>query len=305
MPINDPHLNYYEVILDGRDATNSGDVNYTKLDFPVFELAGKLKLEEISHMKVLEVMIPFTYYVVNASNESMNLNDASVNQSFTLVHGTYTPGGIVTELTAKLNAQGSLSTYGVTYDSNSLSLSIFNNSVPNSAFSITFSSLLLPTDNLFTILGFPAGAQTSQTHEPAGRGNVLLGTVTQLLGGNYYHLNSHEIGNQTDTFLPRGSEFFGNGGPQLATIPRTQHVFGEPSHWQDPSPEEWFDFQNLQTLTKMDLFITDNRNTILKFNGDSFMVKLGVLLNDASKHKHVEGLTTKKLKVGKRASHGH
>lgn len=86
-------------------------------------------------------------------------------------------------------------------------------------------------------------------------------------------------------FLPRGSEQFGNGGPQMAVVP-TDGIRGDDIHYKDPAPELWFDMRGMETLTRMDLFITDGgSHEILRFNGKAFTVKIGVLLaNSSMKH---------------------
>jgi len=287
-------LTYYEVILDSSNATYPQDSGYTKLDFPFFEIAGKLALNNIAYAKVLEVMIPFSYYTVNTLNNALQLIDSSGSFPLVISPGTYSPPSMVTELQTVLNNSASTFTYTVLYNSADLSFSIYNNSAVTAPFSVTFSIAL---DTLGFVLGFGSGIQASQTFDGAAGGNRLKGSVSSLLGHSYIFLNSQAIGNDTDLFLPRGSVRFGNGGPQLATIPRlTQESGGSDIHWIDPCPQKWFDLQNLDSLTGMDLFITDPNGNILTFNGKSFMVKLGVLLADTSQLR-ASHMSAKKIKV--------
>tara|TARA_R110002126_G_scaffold39351_3_gene116855 strand:+ start:2112 stop:3023 length:912 start_codon:yes stop_codon:yes gene_type:complete len=294
MPIDDPGLSYYEIILDGEDATGAANASYSSLDYPSFELAGKLLLTDIAYLKVLEVMIPFSYYTINSVNNTFTLSDTSGVYTVTIAPGTYDPTTIGAELTLKLNASGTGFTYSVTYISSDLTLEIVNNAGVSNPFTITFST---GRDTLGKVVGFGEGAQASQTFDAPTGGNKLKGSVTQLRGSNYLYLNSSTIGTNVDLFLPRGSLRFGNGGPQIAAIPRLSDTFGDPLHYDDPASTKWFDMHNFKTLTAMDLFVSDGPNgSILQFNGKSFMVKLGVLLWDTSVTQ-ADNVKVKKLKT--------
>jgi hypothetical protein len=289
-------LSYYEIILDSRDASNKYDPAYTSLDYPSFDLGGKLQLQKIAYMKVIEASIPFTYYTVNSDNNAITLSDSSGVFSITLAPGTYSPSAMIAELTAKFAATPTIYTYTVTYNPADLSFSVFNGAAVSNPFTITFS---LGRDTLGVVLGFPQGAQTSQTFNAGAGGNRLAGGASELLGTNFLYVNSNAIGNEMDMFLPVGSSQFGNGGPQMAVIPTEGLTFGDDFHYQDPAPTLWYDMRDIESLTKMDLFITDGGSQrILKFNGRGYMIKLGVLLAD----KAVEHgtITTGSLQIRKR-----
>ena len=296
MPIDLEKLTYYEIILDGEDATSTYNNQFTALDYPSFEVAGKIPLSRIAYMKVLEVTIPYTYYVINSVNGSFTLTDTSGSFTVTIAPGTYTPAAIVTELIAKINATPTTFVYGVTFNATNQTLFFVNNAGVSSPFTITFS---IGRDTLGRVLGFSAGPQVSQTFLVAD-GNRLTGSVTQLGGENYLYVNSNAVGGLMDLFLPRGSLRFGNGGPQMAAVPRDTKTFGEPIHWIDPCPQKWFDMAEMTSLSKMDIFITDGPNgDILKFNGKSFMIKVGVLVSDSSTV-HGGEITAKKVKITRR-----
>lgn len=276
-------LTYYEIILDSRDASYSADPAYTSLDYPTFELGGKLKAEKIAYMKVLEASIPFSYYTVNADNFNATLIDTTpLNVNFLLDQGTYTPAAMITMLQGKLNGLGSAFTYTVSYNASTLAFTISNGSaVPGNIFHMVFSTPGVRKDNLATVLGFAVGTVSSTFN---GTVNALVGNVSELNGSNFLYVNSNAIGNEVNLFLPRGNQQFGNGGPQMAMIPTSeQGTFGDDMIYKDPAHDLWFNMANIETLTKMDLFLTDGGSQqIVRFNGRSFSVKIGMMLQDSS-----------------------
>lgn len=275
-------LSYYELILDSRDATNPYDAAYSSLDYPSFELGGKLRAEKIAYMKVLEASIPFSYFTVNSDNNDVTLVDLTpLNVTFTLASGTYTAATMITELQGKLNGLGGAFTYTVTFNPNTLAFTIGNgNAGAGNVFTLVFSTAGVRKDTLGAVLGYAAGVVTSGFN---GAENRMTGQVSELLGSNFVYINSNSVGNEVNLFLPRGSNQFGNGGPQMAMVPTTSGAFGDDMIYQDPCHDLWFNMGNIESLTKFDLFISDGGSQqILKFNGRSFSVKIGVLLQDSS-----------------------
>lgn len=278
-------LSYYEINLDSRDATSTADAAYSSLDYPLFELGGKLPLQRIAYMKILSASIPFSYYVINTENNTFTLTDTSGVFLITLKPGTYSSTSMATELTTKLTASASTFTYTATFDSDDQSFSIVNGSVLSLLFTFTFSGL---RTSIAPNLGFSTGVNTSQTHT-ASTGNQLKGSATQLLGASFLYVNSNTVGNDVGMFLPKGSLAFANGGPQMTVVP-TQGVYGDDIHYVDPCPQQWFDMQGMDSLTKMDMFITDGDTlAITKFNGKSFSVKIGLMLqNESQTYGHID-----------------
>jgi hypothetical protein len=276
-------LSYYELILDSRDASYTYDSAYSKFDYPSFELGGKLRAEKIAYMKVLEASIPFSYFTINADNSDVTLVDTTpVNVTFNLTPGTFDSASLITELQTKLNTATTTGfTYVVTFDPVRLAFTISNgNAVPGNTFSLTFSTAGIRKDTLATVLGFPAGVVGSSF--VAGT-NKLVGGVSELLGSNFVYINSNAVGNEVNLFLPRGSNQFGNGGPQMAMVPTTSGTFGDDMIYQDPCHQYWFNTGKIESLTKIDLFISDGGSQeVLRFNGRSFSVKIGMMLADSS-----------------------
>lgn len=61
---------YHEIIIDSRDALSQYSPNYTSLNWPKIFL-GK-ELERVAAVKVLQVIIPKTYYPINSTNNRMD-----------------------------------------------------------------------------------------------------------------------------------------------------------------------------------------------------------------------------------------
>lgn len=282
-------LKYYEYQLDSLDATSSNSEGVAKTDWPLFLLGGKQPLTNIAAFKIIEVQIPFSWYVFNDQNTKPNAN----NTQWTLVEntllgpgaplypeleiGNYAGGSAVaTALQAALN--GVSSGYLVTFNSQ-LQKFLFVCVKPLvTSFSFTFGA---PTNsgnfNPRLYIGFPGGTTTS-TGLSMQSPNVVL-----LSGPNYIYVNSTAIGQLTNLYLPQGAVNLGGGnsGPQMAKIP-VNVSSGNVIFWQDPDPQKWFDVENLPLLNQIDFYLTLGNTTTqipLRLNGLSFSLKLAVLQN--------------------------
>ena len=280
-------LKYYEIELDSLDATNSATAGSAATDFPLFLLGGKTPLSSIAAIKILEVQIPFTWYVFNNENTD---NSSSNLARWTLTEtggGTYYPklavgnyaGGdaLATALQTAINAVSS--GYTVTYSSQTQKLTFTTNKGGVSNFSFTFGlSTNSGNKNIRLYTGFPGGVTNS-----AGL-TLVSPNVVLISGPNYLYVNSLAIGNLTNLYLPQGAENLGGGnsGPQMAKIP-VNASSGETIFWQDPDPQKWFDIEGLTTLNQIDFFLTLGNTTTqipLRLNGLGFSLKLGVLANE-------------------------
>ena len=282
-------LKYYEYQFDSLDATTSNASGVAKTDWPLFLLGGKQPLTNIAAFKILEVQIPFSWYVFNRENTLPNAN----NTQWTLIEtggsssgvplypliqiGNYSGGdALATALMAALN--GVSSGYLVTFDSQLQRFVFVCNKAGVTSFSFTFGA---PTNsgnnNPRLYIGFPGGTTTSI-------GNLIVSPNVVLISGpNYIYVNSAAIGQLTNLYLPQGAENLGGGnsGPQMAKIP-VNVSSGNVIFWQDPDPQKWFDVENLPLLNQIDFYLTLGNTTTqipLKLNGLSFSLKLGVLQN--------------------------
>jgi hypothetical protein len=282
-------LKYYEYQLDSLDATSSNSTGVAKTDWPLFLLGGKQPLTNIAAFKILEVQIPFSWYVFNDQNTKVNANNTQWTLTETggsndgqalypqLAIGNYAGGSaLATALQAALN--GVSSNYLVQFDTQTQKFRFSTTKTLVSAFSFTFGA---PTNsgnfNPRLYIGFPGGTTTSVALLMEAPNVVLIS------GPNYVYVNSTAIGQLTNLYLPQGAVNLGGGnsGPQMAKIP-VNISSGNVIFWQDPDPQKWFDVENLPLLNQIDFYLTLGNTTTqipLRLNGLSFSLKLAVLQN--------------------------
>lgn len=258
---------YNEIYLDSRDSvTNS--LQYVNTDWPLFYL--ERPLYNVMGIKVLEAEIPFSYHVINSSNNTFTLVEPLVGSAtITLPVGTYTATSLATILASLLTAASPASrTYTVTFNTTTQRYSI---TTSFDTFTLTFGVVGNPgITNPRLFLGMNAGANPSS-------GVLLVSPITvQSSGPNYVFLNSDILGISMETTLPQLYVAGGGKGPQIAKIPMAAN-YNEICFYKDPAPEKWFDIPNLQQIQKFDLYCTlGNTNEKIRFNGQNFSLKLGV-----------------------------
>jgi hypothetical protein len=120
---------------------------------------------------------------------------------------------------------------------------------------------------------------------PEGQASLTAPNVMNLSGPNYLYLCSSQLGPLVDVFLPNerlnGNEL-GSKGPELAKVP-VEVNSGNIIFWSDPDPSKWFDLDNLQSLPSLDFYCSigiNNENKPIRFNGQGFSIKMGVLIGD-------------------------
>jgi len=284
---------YFEMLLDSLDTTNSPDASVSSLNWPLFYLGRPLN--QIAGVKIIEAQIPFSYYVFTPNNNTFLLTVAGqvTNAVVTIPPGNYSPSTIVTMLTTQLNA--ALHSTGNPSNSFSVTLSGPTSSPNTGQFTFTLNTGNLPVPTSFTFgqpgdtgqtnprlfLGFPAG--TSNFTFVNGTGMVLNSSANLISGPNYLYINSQKIGQLANMYLPSGAINLGGGtnGPQIAKVPVTVQPGGI-ILWQDPDPSKFFDFENLVNFADVDFYLTlGNSSYIVDLNGLSFSLKLGILVNKA------------------------
>lgn len=289
-------LKYYEFQLDSLDATSANSEGVASTDWPRFLLGGKQPLSNIAAFKIIEVQIPFSWYVFNTQNTSFNGDPGGTpnpGSQWTLVEtggassgvslypviatGNYNGGStLATALQNSLNAVSSL--YTVTFVSQTQKFTFTTTKAGVTSFRFTFG---LPTNsgnkNPRFYMGFPGGVTSSS-------GTTMVSPNAVLISGpNYLYVNSAAIGQLTNLYLPQGAVNLGGGnaGPQMAKIP-VNVSSGNVIFWQDPDPQKWFDVENLPILNQVDFYLTLGNTTTqipLQLNGLSFSLKLAVLTN--------------------------
>lgn len=106
---------YHEILLDSRDTTSAFNGTYTKENWPKFQL-GK-PLDNVAAIKVLQVVVPKTYYTINSTNNTFNFwtffvsdNPRWTNRGpVTIPVGHYTKAELNTVLSSVLTTAISIS----------------------------------------------------------------------------------------------------------------------------------------------------------------------------------------------------
>ena len=292
-----PNYNYYEFSLDSDNAVRALNGLYPKTDCPLYFLGGKKDLTNIAAVKILEVQIPFSYYLFTTStftglpgNGYFTYTDPLGTQTISL-EGNFTSAQLVTTLKSKLDAArvangGALNAFTVSFDN---SLGKFTISAAF-VFTLTFSA-----NSGYAILGMNQGANTSN-----GSGILVSPNVALVSGPNYLYLNSNAIGTLVNLYLPTTeANPGGNAGPQIAKIP-VNTAPGGIIYWQDPDPQKWFDVENLSQLQQLDFYLSlGNNPEIVRLNGLSFSVKFGVLLNkeNLQENNKVQDMNVKRVRT--------
>ena len=93
-------LEYNEFELDSFDCNQSKNENFYTTDWPNFFL-GK-PLNNVAALKITEVSIPFTFYLINATNNTFQFTEfdgtTTHTQTITIPIGNYSSTSIATEL---------------------------------------------------------------------------------------------------------------------------------------------------------------------------------------------------------------
>ncbi len=290
---------YYEFSLDSYTGTQAYTSSESKLDWPVFKVGGKRPLKNIAGVKIIEAEIPFTYYVLNENNNKFILRETGFPDQIVVMTETL-PGGVLVPALGNYSAfdmtgssglftrslnfaadlSGSDTVFNVTYDEQTQKFRVFNgraglSSIP---FSLIFGNNQDDgSSNPRFILGFSPG-ETSSTYTTVIGDNLQGSLIAQVTGANYVYLNSQKLGNLVNMYLAEGGQTLGNSGPQLAKIPINVQPNGI-CFWRDPDPEKYFDLENLDTLTEIDMYLTlgtDLKNP-LRLNGGNFSFKLAII----------------------------
>jgi len=316
--INDRY-DYFEFQFDSKDARatllppslDPQVSQYNTTNWPLFTMGRPV--ETIAALKVLEVQIPFSYYIVHSLNNTFILQeqqssplpapDGTYLFSFTITipPGNYTALTLATAVETALNAvttytaSGVTVPYSVTYNSTTKKYSVTANVVEAGTFALVFGSPLDPGfSNPRYVLGYHAGYNIAvPTTGPGVNDFIAIGPlVAQVTGPNYLFLNSSLMGQQCKMFLPEGAFNQGNIGPQIAKIPVNTNPGGI-IYWQNPDPEKWFNLENSNNINNIDFYCTlGNEPTKIDFNGVSFSFTLGILFNRQNEVSQMRAMTS-------------
>lgn len=288
--LND-NLQYFEFSFDSLDTNQTVSSTVSSRDWPLFLL--NRPLSNVAAIKILEVQIPFTYYVFNSTNNTFTLTEnVGPTVTVTIPIGNYSSTSMCSVLSTVMSSVSpNARTYTVTYAGASSTQPntgkfIISSSWNTSTFTLNFGTSEGDKDPSLW-LGFNPGANRSTT-----QGVLVAPNVASITGPNYLYLNSRRMGPLCNMFLPEGADKLGNGtmGPQMVKIPVNVQPNGV-IFWQDPDPQKWFDLENLTHMANIDFYFTmgnTSAQTPLQFNGQSFSLKLGILIY---KRNHTQALS--------------
>lgn len=276
----DENFTYAEFYFDSLDTSQSLVSNSSTRDWPLFLLTKPLY--NVAAVKILEVQIPFTWYVFNSFNNTFTLTEIiGAPATVTLPIGNYSTTSLIPILQTALNtASPNGYTYTVTFSGSS-------SSQPNTGkFTFTSSAGTLFTFQFAGTEGYVDPAMYLGFRGPlpfnSTAGGVLVApNVANVTGPNYVYVQSRKLGSLCDSFLPVGSDKTGGGvtGSEVAKIPVNVQPGGI-IYWQDPAPDMWFDLENLANFADVDFYLSLGNNSPqqpLQLNGSPFSLKLGVL----------------------------
>jgi hypothetical protein len=315
--INDDY-EYHEIIVDSRDALSQFSPSHTSLNWPKIVL-GK-PLERVAAVKVLQVVVPNTYYPINSTNNVFGYYSWFSGDPIrwtnrgpiTIPPGRYTKSELVPVIQSLL---GSTPTSWTISDLPTQTKTLYLNNgttAANRTYMFTFTNTS-QTDaevnnsartNPRKVLGWEGGAGratgASLTPGTSGisvsKGPNVFGNINEVKsattpfvdeinGPPYLYLNSTIIGSMVNVYLDGNGHMVppntGADEEQICSIPVPTTARGENIIYTDPDPQKWFRFGgNLNFPTTFDFFLTSGvNNTPLDLNGQSFVVKLGVLTN--------------------------
>lgn len=283
--VNDDY-EYQEIFLDSLLA-NSTDNAYgpqqtgtsAKTDNPRFLIPFSPTNLPIVGIKILEVMIPFTYYVFNSYNNTFTLTETGTAGSavVTIPVGNYSQSTLTPVLVTLLNAAsatiGNSNTYTVTYSSTTQLLTF---AIPgNSAHAFT---LIMGDYTISPRLWLGLSLGTNVSSNVGGTQTLVSPNVARITGPNYFTLNSRALSGLPVEFPQGNTQLINND--VVCCLPTTSMPSGV-TFWQDPCPEKVFRFSASSvggSYPPLDFWIGMGPDkNVMRLNGDTFTLKLGLI----------------------------
>lgn len=207
----------YEIALDSLDNCGPFIGGNAGTDWPMFRLS--IPMSNVAAVKVLEVQVPVTYYVINRHNNTFILQESNDEEAtVTIPVGNYNAADLVQATEQAIQAAsasiGVNHVYTSTYYPTTAKAAY--TSVGGHAFTLKFGA---PTNsgnvNPRLWLGFNGGNITSVN------GTITTPNVILATGANYLYLNSHSLGTDIKMILSDAAVNISStgNGPQLAKIP--------------------------------------------------------------------------------------
>jgi hypothetical protein len=314
--MTDTQYDYIELQLDSSSASRSDSSVYSRNN-PLFTLGRQIS--NVTGIKVMEVEIPFSYYILDGSNDDTQLpnNRLSVNYDttnialiggyITIAPGMYTATTLVNELNSQFLALQIAEAANFPPYTGSPIVASFSSTTGKITFTVASggNNFTIGENSgfqrpIYNFLGFSNGA-FSAVAGSGGSYSVKAPYAAQITGSDYLYVNSTVLGPLTKCWLPESSitKVVGQTNPQIAKISVNCNPGGVIT-WSDPDPNYWFDTQNLFQLLNIDLYLTlGNDQKPLDLNGLPFSVKLALQVNTNQLNQGYAG-TTGQDRVSKR-----
>jgi hypothetical protein len=256
---------YIELLLDSRNSYSMA-YNIPNTDWGGFYFTQPL--ENIAAIKIVQAEIPFSYYIMNSSNNSFTIQDAGGTFPFTIPIGNYNAADLTSALTTGLNTSGTAITYTITFSPSTGKFTITSPSL---------SGFILMLENDKPMIGFTSGNWSATII--GATATLVAPNFAEITGPNFVYLCSNSIGVYTNCFLAATSTIgSGNDGPQMTRIP-VNFLSGDIIYYNDPTPNHFFDMLTTTQLQRFDLYLTSGTSTVpLSLNGLSFTVKIGLYI---------------------------
>ena len=265
-----PTLRYFEYEFDSQDAVLGYSASESKLDWPNFQM--ERPINNIAGLKVLEVQIPFSFYVINQFNNTFVLVTNNGNFTITIPEGNYDSASLIVATTLALQSADPMGSWVITYSDITGKFTFYSAIL----FSLVFGAAnSAGDDNPAFIYGFNTGASDTGLVLRAPR-------VADITGPLYVYLCSDVLGTLCALHLPASAELSQGGlGPEIAKIPVNANPWNI-INWIDPDPQKFFDVESLFTLQSVDFYLTLGKNPRkpLKLNGLPFSIKLGIVISN-------------------------
>jgi len=209
-------------------------------------------------MRILEAIIPFSFYNINSTNNTFIFNDGVADRTVTLTPGQYDYITFPTEIQTKMNTFGIL-TFTVVYNPNTKNLTITETSGPTN-FDLKFVS----TDEICDFIGF-----LRQTY--TGVSTYTAPYITNFRPYNY-------IGMKLDNFQPSKNtiyDFYSINNVStvegfLSVFPLYNVKFGENLIYNDLSIYNNIFWQNKALFTEklnFKLYLISSNSFLVSQNG--------------------------------------
>lgn len=247
---------YKEILLDSRNRTSGTTSSFTTT------LPASFDIRDIV---VVEAEIPFTWYIVNSTNNKIDIKEPSGGTTAvaTISSGTYTSSTLTAELKTRLEAAGAAATiYTISFSTTTGKYTIAG----DTTFDLLFSTGANASTSIREVLGFNATDKT-------GASSYVSDNVANLTGEQYIYIKSSLVRGITEGVVSAG---FATDTGILAKIP-VSGVFGDTLFYKPPVERSILAYVGTK-ITSIDLSLTFRSNVSIDLNGQPWAIKLGAYL---------------------------